>query len=134
MNNTNQAQPVAEKSDYELELTHLAGFGRSFDDLDQIERRQLLGKMIKAMPANEAPDLLGCFNENRSKAFANGIGEYLDTSSPIALMGAAYVMEQLWLEEYADRMRADLAAAAERLRQDLAEAGANRTSQAEFIH
>lgn len=134
MNNQPQAEPVAEKTEYELELIHLASFGKDFGDLDMIGRKKLLSKLIKSYPKQCISDLVCNATEDQYKAWADKMGEAIETRDPFAERGAVYVFEDIWMSDYEDKMRADLARVADQQQREMEESRANRTSQAEYVH
>ena len=108
MTHQTQAQPVAQKSEYHLKLQDLARSGRVHESLNKDERTELLALYIHQMPANEAPDLLGCMNEIQAKAYASAMSRILQKPNILDQEAVNSLLTNLWLDLYDDIFRRDL--------------------------
>lgn len=68
----------------------------------------MLGMMIDDMPANEVPDLMGCFDEARCKAITKYLAKAFKQNSSVPAVGAVLIMRDTYLEDYAERLEGDL--------------------------
>lgn len=124
MNNQSQAQPVAEKSEFQTRVREHLDWGRGYNDLNEQDRRELTGHYICVeITGVEINDLFADIGELEASQIVKMLGIYATNGSPSARDAALQGLDHCFGKTLKDTICQAFEFALEEMRHEDAERG-----------